>query len=791
MSDGGKVPDESSTKRVTWASCAEEVCSATPPAVPATADDDVKMDLDCDVEVAQARESPQGSSSPPREEVEPGSPETTVQTQREAPSSPVPPPAPTPPTPAPILTQSVGSETPPPPSDPSPAVPPEPLLKRQRALLKKVEGQGVQQHVIAYDSDSEAALTQQDGGAERSGAANTAWCVLVPQMTAKARSPIAILRPAFALVMRRIKLETYMQPLQRATKEKSVCKITAPTTPDGVVHIERSTAAVLVAANRTMLPVGVKVPLNHGDEVSIFTPACVLQHSFTVMMSVPKLKAMLGNMNEQKRKLFDENQASSGPSSDGAERSRKRPRGSGAGNGGTAWDEGDMQRSFKQMQTQLTHCMRLLQSHVGQQHAPPPHPAPRPLPPPHLRSLGLNPFLRDAHEPQPYHPFLGTSAFSPPPEERFQDESLNNIDAEAFLQYKRRKVSRKEHLKRGEWPDGELPTQTPEESYQEPSRQVIVPSPTTTPTTPTDTPEQSRDISAITAELCDWVVPPSLNTVDLDDPAYPYYMEPAERVQIYHSLYLNISDKASAPFLGNTPKTLQLALKAGDVSVPLAGDVYCEALLKGMARSLGASFLPFDPTGLRSCAPTPSPLKVHGLLPAPVLSLAETLKRQSDSSSVAPSASALPVPFSSAPQDLRVGDRVRRVVGETKGEGEGRAAVVAAAVGILERPPSGGERGRVAVTFPQNSSSTKVGVAFDVAVPGGTSLCGACENGHGLFVDQKELQPDADDSSLSALFATVNNHQPLIVYIRSAAAQFLLSDLSLQHQFKYVFRGIV
>jgi hypothetical protein len=52
-----------------------------------------------------------------------------------------------------------------------------------------------------------------------------------------------------------------------------------------------------------------------------------------------------------------------------------------------------------------------------------------------------------------------------------------------------------------------------------------------------------------------------------------------------------------------------------------------------------------------------------------------------------------------------------------------------------------GAIGRVVVTF--DKSHPKVGVRFDKPVPMGTSLGGACENGHGLICSAAHLEPHA------------------------------------------------
>eukprot|EP01061_Rhynchopus_euleeides_P004866 TRINITY_DN14067_c0_g1_i1.p1 TRINITY_DN14067_c0_g1~~TRINITY_DN14067_c0_g1_i1.p1 ORF type:complete len:926 (+),score=319.97 TRINITY_DN14067_c0_g1_i1:368-2779(+) len=209
-------------------------------------------------------------------------------------------------------------------------------------------------------------------------------------------------------------------------------------------------------------------------------------------------------------------------------------------------------------------------------------------------------------------------------------------------------------------------------------------------------------------------------------------------------------------------------------------------LLKGMARALGAHFLPFDPTGLRSASPTPGPLASHGLMLAPASVRGAGQKKHSDGP---PSASALRQPFSSAQQEFEVGDRV--IYAGPKG-GSGPAEWVPCEGKDLLTKKTGeaplvaavDERGKVAVTFPDNAASTRVGVCFDNPQPSGTDLGGMCPQGHGLFVEQKELRPETHGSVMQALFSLANSHQPLIVYIRSSASQHLMSDVSAQHEFR-------
>jgi hypothetical protein len=67
----------------------------------------------------------------------------------------------------------------------------------------------------------------------------------------------------------------------------------------------------------------------------------------------------------------------------------------------------------------------------------------------------------------------------------------------------------------------------------------------------------------------------------------------------------------------------------------------------------------------------------------------------------------------------------------------------------------------VVLTFDDNPR--RVGVRFDKPIPGGLSLGGLCEDGHGFFVDAAELRPDDAEANeaiaLEVLFEIANSEE--------------------------------
>ena len=61
-------------------------------------------------------------------------------------------------------------------------------------------------------------------------------------------------------------------------------------------------------------------------------------------------------------------------------------------------------------------------------------------------------------------------------------------------------------------------------------------------------------------------------------------------------------------------------------------------------------------------------------------------------------------------------------------------------VTLICSPPEFGSPGEICLPFEENRSS-KVGVRFDVQIPGGIDLGGNCEVDHGLFCSGLSLVP--------------------------------------------------
>ena len=70
---------------------------------------------------------------------------------------------------------------------------------------------------------------------------------------------------------------------------------------------------------------------------------------------------------------------------------------------------------------------------------------------------------------------------------------------------------------------------------------------------------------------------------------------------------------------------------------------------------------------------------------------------------------------------------------------------------LQQNGPAIGSRGEVVLIFEENP--VRVGVKFAEAFPGGIDLGGACEPGHGWFIDVANLRFDsqADNDEISSL----------------------------------------
>ncbi|KAJ9464153.1 putative uncharacterized protein LOC103934149 isoform X3 [Diplonema papillatum] len=305
---------------------------------------------------------------------------------------------------------------------------------------------------------------------------------------------------------------------------------------------------------------------------------------------------------------------------------------------------------------------------------------------------------------------------------------------------------------------------------------------------PDPTPEERVHITAAARELSSWVVSPEDNAVDLEAEGYPYFFSAAEQAQLHAAIYLNTTVHQNVPCVANTPKTVHLRFPSE------ASDVSCETAVKGMAKRLGAFFLTFNPRNFTTVTPEPSPLQMQGLTALSSSGSSTGQIRASPAPRSATGSILLPPYSYDVTRTFSKKDKVtylqKHVAGAAAKPPSGRKSSTYA--DAIAEPT--GERGEVAITFPRNPNSKRVGVCFESPQANGTDLGGMCPQGRGLFVDASDLIPDTSTECcvpLRALAEVVQSYQPLVVYIPSViSSRYLMTDSGRYRTLKDILSGL-
>nr|CAB3466113.1 unnamed protein product [Digitaria exilis] len=206
--------------------------------------------------------------------------------------------------------------------------------------------------------------------------------------------------------------------------------------------------------------------------------------------------------------------------------------------------------------------------------------------------------------------------------------------------------------------------------------------------------------------------------VTLDN--FPYYVSRTTKEILLSAAFIHLK-KEFRKCLQEISSLNQRILLSG----PSGSEMYQEALIKALAKHFDARFLILD--SLLLCGTT-SKLFQESLKDA----------RRDD----APTSTSGTDTVRISNNTFREGDRVEYV-----GHGS---------LNLTPRLPAYGSLGIVMLTFEKNQSS-KVGVRFDNAITDGNDLGGLCEENHGFFCHDFELQPDSsggeevDDAALGKL----------------------------------------
>ncbi|KAF8660957.1 hypothetical protein HU200_057338 [Digitaria exilis] len=230
--------------------------------------------------------------------------------------------------------------------------------------------------------------------------------------------------------------------------------------------------------------------------------------------------------------------------------------------------------------------------------------------------------------------------------------------------------------------------------------------------------------------------------VTLDN--FPYYVSRTTKEILLSAAFIHLK-KEFRKCLQEISSLNQRILLSG----PSGSEMYQEALIKALAKHFDARFLILD--SLLLCGTT-SKLFQESLKDA----------RRDD----APTSTSGTDTVRISNNTFREGDRVEYV-----GHGS---------LNLTPRLPAYGSLGIVMLTFEKNQSS-KVGVRFDNAITDGNDLGGLCEENHGFFCHDFELQPDSsggeevDDAALGKLIEVISEESKsskLIVLLKNVERLF-------------------
>jgi hypothetical protein len=278
---------------------------------------------------------------------------------------------------------------------------------------------------------------------------------------------------------------------------------------------------------------------------------------------------------------------------------------------------------------------------------------------------------------------------------------------------------------------------------------------------------------------------PEDNVATLQD--FPYHLaEPTKQI-LLDSVAIFLRNPEFAPFAKNLAALSPGLLLDG----PFGTELLQMELIKALAKEHHATLLLLDPTH-SVLVPAASDLagaefdEGGGGDGAPPPGSMRTRAPSRDALSATATGSVLQsrLALSAASRGklrLRKGDRVRYVVERPPAE---------AGVGAPSphRGPEPGMVGEVVLTFEEDNRSS-VGVRFDRAIPGGGSIGGLCEEGHGYFVNVTMLRPESEDLmahereglAIDAMIEVAASHAPCIIVLRDVQALVLASYTRYKH----------
>ncbi|XP_011652077.1 uncharacterized protein LOC101214766 isoform X2 [Cucumis sativus] len=286
---------------------------------------------------------------------------------------------------------------------------------------------------------------------------------------------------------------------------------------------------------------------------------------------------------------------------------------------------------------------------------------------------------------------------------------------------------------------------------------------------------------------------------------FPYYLSENTKNVLIAASFIHLKYKDHSKYTSELNTVNPRILLSG----PAGSEIYQEMLAKALANYYGAKLLIFDSHSfLGGLSSKEAELLKDGINAAKSCSCSkqsmvstETTKNtdqvtgeeDTPSSSNAtlftpdsqPKMEMDSIPSSSGTAKnnfLKIGDRVR-FIGSASG-------------GIYpttspSRGPPNGTRGKVVLTFDNNSSS-KIGVKFDKLIPDGVDLGGYCEGGYGYFCNATDLRlensgvEELDKILIDILFEAVfseSRNSPFILFMKDAEKS-LVGNLDSYSTFK-------
>ncbi|XP_038894021.1 uncharacterized protein LOC120082789 isoform X2 [Benincasa hispida] len=284
---------------------------------------------------------------------------------------------------------------------------------------------------------------------------------------------------------------------------------------------------------------------------------------------------------------------------------------------------------------------------------------------------------------------------------------------------------------------------------------------------------------------------------------FPYYLSENTKNVLIAASFIHLKHKEHSKYTSELNTVNPRILLSG----PAGSEIYQEMLAKALANYYGAKLLIFDSHSfLGGLSSKEAELLKDGINAAKSCSCSkqsivstETTKNtdQVTGEEDTPSSSTLFTPDSQPKMEmdsipsssgtaknsfLKIGDRVR-FIGSASG-------------GIYpttspSRGPPNGTRGKVVLTFDNNSSS-KIGVKFDKLIPDGVDLGGYCEGGYGYFCNATDLRlensgvEELDKILIDILFEAVyseSRNSPFILFMKDAEKS-LVGNLDSYSTFK-------